>query len=150
MSGVYRPATTFIRLFVKQPITNVFDVCIVDIFFYNSRCVLVCILQDYTMDIYMRQVWTDNRMMFDEFNTTLVLPAKSMDNVWTPDLFFPNEKAASFHDVTVPNKLMRVQPKWNHSLQYKVGKFSPVELRLRRSQLCLQIMEFFHNSWLIR
>ena len=62
------------------------------------------------MNIYMRQVWTDNRMMFDEFNTSLVLPAKSMDNVWTPDLFFPNEKAASFHDVTVPNKLMRVYP----------------------------------------
>ena len=92
------------------------------------------------MDIYMRQVWTDNRMMFDEFNTTLVLPAKSMDNVWTPDLFFPNEKAASFHDVTVPNKLMRVHPNGTIVFSIRLVKFSPVELWLRRNQLCLQIM----------
>ncbi len=38
-------------------------------------------LQDYTMDIYMRQIWYDDRMQFNEINTTIVLPAKAMENV---------------------------------------------------------------------
>ncbi len=37
--------------------------------------------QDYTMDIYMRQIWQDDRMAFNEINSTIVLPAKAMENV---------------------------------------------------------------------
>ena len=33
-----------------------------------------------------------------------------MDKVWVPDLFIPNEKSASLHMITVPNKLMHIYP----------------------------------------
>ncbi len=70
------------------------------------------------MDIYMRQEWYDSRMMFPDRDKAMVLPAKVMEHLWTPDLFFPNEKSAMFHDVTVPNKLMRLYP--NGTVVYSV------------------------------
>jgi hypothetical protein len=36
------------------------------------------------------------------------LEAGKWDELWTPDTFFRNEKKASFHSVTVPNRLLRV------------------------------------------
>ncbi len=41
---------------------------------------------------------------------SLSLPAAAADKMWTPALFFPNEKQASVHHVTVPNTLIRIYP----------------------------------------
>lgn len=53
----------------------------------------------------------DSRLKFSEplqKITFLELDAKTMKDVWVPDLYFSNEKKADFHDVTVPNKLMHL------------------------------------------
>ncbi len=39
------------------------------------------------MDIYMRQIWQDDRMAFNEINSTIVLPAKAMENVRYSSLY---------------------------------------------------------------
>ena len=70
------------------------------------------------MDIHMRQRWTDKRLAFSNTDKPMVIPSRLMDNVWIPDLFFPNEKKASFHVVTVPNRSMRVFP--NGTIIYSV------------------------------
>ena len=70
------------------------------------------------MDIYMRQSWIDPRMAYTMTDKPTVIPARAMDMVWVPDIFFPNEKRASFHEVTVPNRLMRVYP--NGTIVYSV------------------------------
>ena len=38
------------------------------------------------------------------------MDSKLYDSIWVPDLFFPNEKIASVHQVTVPNRLLRIFP----------------------------------------
>eukprot|EP00920_Eleutheroschizon_duboscqi_P006223 GHVT01014483.1.p1 GENE.GHVT01014483.1~~GHVT01014483.1.p1 ORF type:complete len:154 (+),score=0.46 GHVT01014483.1:185-646(+) len=66
---------------------------------------------DYTMDIYLRQKWRDTRMSYnisDTGESPITLGANAVDKVWTPDIFFPNEKSASLHMLTKPNKLMRL------------------------------------------
>ena len=30
--------------------------------------------------------------------------------MWVPDLFVKNEKSGNFHDLTVPNRLMEIEP----------------------------------------
>ena len=61
--------------------------------------------------MYLRQAWRDPRLIFpppDGKTTTLRLGMGKWQDIWIPDTFFRNEKRASFHDVTVPNRLMRL------------------------------------------
>ena len=62
--------------------------------------------------MYLRQKWVDPRLQFEPFyiNKTLYKKIKLADGawkkIWTPDVFFRNEKQASFHSVTTPNRLI--------------------------------------------
>ena len=62
------------------------------------------------MDIFLRQSWQDDRLRYPNKTPHLIISNQLIDKMWIPDLFFPNEKKASIHDITVPNKLMRVTP----------------------------------------
>merc|ERR1711884_580228 len=50
--------------------------------------------------------------------------------MWMPDIFFPNEKRASIHEITVPNKLMRLYPNGTvvHSVRLTLTLSCPMEL----------------------
>ena len=68
-------------------------------------------LQDYSLNIYLRQQWTDPRLAYgkllpDVTVKKIKMADKTWDKIWTPDVFFRNEKRASFHEVTTPNRLM--------------------------------------------
>ncbi|XP_052795316.1 glycine receptor subunit alpha-2-like isoform X2 [Mya arenaria] len=65
---------------------------------------------EYSMDIFLRQKWEDKRLKYGNTSELpwLELDNKIMDSVWVPDTFFPNEKKARVHDVTVPNKMMHL------------------------------------------
>ncbi|KAG1652756.1 Glycine receptor subunit alpha-1 [Nymphon striatum] len=68
---------------------------------------------DYTMDVFLRQQWEDPRLRTKEhgINSTLTINKKSiLHRIWKPDLYFHNVKSASFHEVTVPNILIRISP----------------------------------------
>ncbi|CAH1774527.1 unnamed protein product, partial [Owenia fusiformis] len=74
---------------------------------------------DYSISIFLRQRWHDPRLEFSaDLGEYLTLGAQSVSSMWIPAIFFPNEKAASFHDITVPNKVMRIYP--NGTVQYSV------------------------------
>lgn len=62
--------------------------------------------------MFIRQRWNDSRLAYNPLPRlkSLELDSKVMNQVWVPDLFITNEKAASFHVVTVPNKLMHIYP----------------------------------------
>ncbi|XP_067651050.1 glycine receptor subunit alpha-2-like isoform X2 [Haliotis asinina] len=67
---------------------------------------------EYSMSIYLRQKWNDHRLTWSD-NTNLSrieVDTKLMERVWTPDLYFVNEKQAIMHDVTVSNKLLHLYP----------------------------------------
>ena len=66
--------------------------------------------QDFMLSIYLRLSWMDRRLAFqDRLNDSmLTLDAKVVDKLWVPDLFFSNEKHGYFHQITVPNRLIRL------------------------------------------
>lgn len=71
------------------------------------------IFQDYSVQIFMRQNWTDKRLSFDQSlknYSHINLDPRLMKDIWYPDLFFVNEKEARYHDIMVPNRLLRVYP----------------------------------------
>jgi len=64
--------------------------------------------------MYLRQAWRDPRLAFEKFGhlvkgiEQIRLGNDSWNDLWIPDTFFRNEKAAEFHDVTVNNRMMRL------------------------------------------
>ena len=68
-------------------------------------------LQDYSIDMFLRQWWRDERLDFTNNKTIfdkLELDPKNIENVWQPDTFFENEKKAMIHTVTTTNQLMHI------------------------------------------
>ncbi|KAI3384500.1 hypothetical protein SNEBB_011403 [Seison nebaliae] len=68
---------------------------------------------DFTLDLYFRQIWRDPRLAFNHENKfknemNVTLHYEQINNVWIPDTFFRNSKEGRQHDVTVPNRLVRV------------------------------------------
>lgn len=73
----------------------------------------------------MRQSWKDERLAFAKILpnvTTISLDHKLFDQVWIPDIFFPNEKQSHTHCVTVPNTMIRMYPDGTilHSARYGI------------------------------
>jgi len=68
-------------------------------------------LQDYSMSFYLRQRWRDPRLSYTPPSKKLEVIKMEGDmwtRIWTPDTFFRNEKKAAFHDITVYNRLLRL------------------------------------------
>ncbi|XP_014681767.1 PREDICTED: glycine receptor subunit alphaZ1-like isoform X2 [Priapulus caudatus] len=67
---------------------------------------------DYTIDIYLRQEWRDERLRhYNERGELYINDQTFRDRLWKPDLFFTNLKKGHFQDITVPNFYLRIKPK---------------------------------------
>lgn len=68
--------------------------------------------QEFSLTMYLRQTWRDERLAYaDEgFNRSISLGHRQFDRIWTPDVFIRNLKAGVFHEITVPNRLIRLEP----------------------------------------
>lgn len=66
--------------------------------------------QDFTVDMYFRQFWKDDRLIFERKLglDKLVVGAEYINLIWTPDTFFVNEKTAYFHEATTENQFLRI------------------------------------------
>ena len=66
-------------------------------------------MKDFSVDVILRQRWTDRRLKFNHSTVgVLELDQKMTEKVWVPDSFFPKEKRAQIHEVTVPNRLLHI------------------------------------------
>ncbi|XP_074740213.1 gamma-aminobutyric acid receptor subunit alpha-6 isoform X2 [Strix uralensis] len=63
---------------------------------------------EYTMDVFFRQTWTDERLKFSGPTEILKLNNLMVSKIWTPDTFFRNGKKSIAHNMTTPNKLFRI------------------------------------------
>lgn len=63
--------------------------------------------QDYTATIYLRQRWTDPRLVFHG-NKSFTLDARLVELLWVPDTYIVESKRSFLHDVTVGNRLIRL------------------------------------------
>ena len=69
------------------------------------------IFQDYSLNFYLRQSWLDRRLAYEHITDEIKLMKlgdEDIDKIWKPDVFFRNEKGANFHQITIPNRLLRV------------------------------------------
>lgn len=66
------------------------------------------VTQEFTMDMFFRQMWVDERLVFNGPIEILRLNNRMVDKIWTPDTFFRNSKKSLVHNMTTPNKLFRI------------------------------------------
>ncbi|XP_063777048.1 gamma-aminobutyric acid receptor subunit alpha-2 isoform X1 [Pseudophryne corroboree] len=64
---------------------------------------------EYTIDVFFRQNWEDERLRFTGPMRILRLNNLMANKIWTPDTFFHNGKKSIAHNMTMPNKLLRIQ-----------------------------------------
>ncbi|XP_072352792.1 gamma-aminobutyric acid receptor subunit alpha-2 isoform X1 [Scyliorhinus torazame] len=64
---------------------------------------------EYTIDVFFRQSWKDERLKFKGPMNILRLNNLMASKIWTPDTFFYNGKKSVAHNMTMPNKLLRIQ-----------------------------------------
>ncbi|XP_034534089.1 gamma-aminobutyric acid receptor subunit gamma-3-like [Notolabrus celidotus] len=64
---------------------------------------------EYTIDVFFRQSWKDERLCFKGPMEMLPLNNLLASKIWTPDTFFLNGKKSIAHNMTTPNKLLRLQ-----------------------------------------
>ncbi|KAJ7316244.1 hypothetical protein JRQ81_002406 [Phrynocephalus forsythii] len=63
---------------------------------------------EYTMDVFFRQTWIDERLKFGGPIEILRLNNLMVSKIWTPDTFFRNGKKSIAHNMTTPNRLFRI------------------------------------------
>ncbi|XP_068195155.1 gamma-aminobutyric acid receptor subunit alpha-2 [Antennarius striatus] len=63
---------------------------------------------EYTVDVFFRQSWKDERLRFHGPMNILPLNNLMASKIWTPDTFFHNGKKSVAHNMTMPNKLLRI------------------------------------------
>lgn len=68
----------------------------------------VLLSQEYTMDMFFRQMWVDERLKFEGPTEILRLNNRMVEKIWIPDTFFRNSKKSISHNMTTPNKLFRI------------------------------------------
>lgn len=72
------------------------------------------------MTFILTQIWNDPRLDFSSYleDQFLELNTKFIEKLWVPDLYFANEKHASFHLVTMPNKMIHLYK--NGTIKYRL------------------------------
>ncbi|XP_064357884.1 gamma-aminobutyric acid receptor subunit alpha-5 isoform X1 [Dromaius novaehollandiae] len=73
----------------------------------NNTSASLC--QEYTIDVFFRQSWKDERLRFKGPMQRLPLNNLLASKIWTPDTFFHNGKKSIAHNMTTPNKLLRLE-----------------------------------------
>ncbi|OQV15780.1 Glutamate-gated chloride channel [Hypsibius exemplaris] len=63
---------------------------------------------EYTIQLTLRQEWNDDRLAFDDRGVHEYLTAPDPEKIWTPDLFFQNEREGHAHSLMAPNVLLRL------------------------------------------
>lgn len=68
-------------------------------------------LQDFTMTLYLRHYWKDERLSFrSSTNKSMTFDGRLVKKIWVPDVFFVHSKRSFIHDTTTDNIMLRVFP----------------------------------------
>lgn len=70
--------------------------------------------QDFTMTLYLRHYWQDDRLAFPSSNNkSRTFDSRLVKKIWVPDVFFVHSKRSFIHDTTTENIMLRVYPDGN-------------------------------------
>ncbi|KAL8558961.1 hypothetical protein ACOMHN_028273 [Nucella lapillus] len=70
----------------------------------------------YSMQVYFRQRWRDERLQFNlsDVNVTqFTLSNRVMKHIWKPPTYFLNGRRSKLHNITVPNQFVRIEANGN-------------------------------------
>jgi len=104
---------------------------------------------DFTIDIYLRQYWRDERLAFAGLTSDPVLTLSSNINkqIWIPSTYFLKTKKAYFHDVTTENYLLQIRPNGSIFYSVRLTITTSCTLDLRRfphdTQICSLALESY-------
>ncbi|KAL4631218.1 gamma-aminobutyric acid receptor subunit alpha-6-like [Arapaima gigas] len=84
---------------------------------------------EFTMDVFFRQTWIDERLRFEGPVKILHLNNLMVNKIWTPDTFFRNGKKSIAHNMTSPNKMFRLMK--NGTVLYTMRLTIKAECRMR-------------------
>lgn len=96
------------------------------LWYYVSHLPSCCVHQEYTMDMFFRQMWVDERLKFEGPTEILRLNNRMVEKIWIPDTFFRNSKKSISHNMTTPNKLFRIMK--NGTVLYTMRWSDTVEI----------------------
>ncbi|KAI5096274.1 gamma-aminobutyric acid receptor subunit alpha-1 precursor [Silurus meridionalis] len=91
---------------------------------------------EYTIDVFFRQSWKDERLKFKGPMAVLRLNNLMASKIWTPDTFFHNGKKSVAHNMTMPNKLLRITEEG--TLLYTM-RYHPEPITLSTSHITLTV-----------
>lgn len=83
----------------------------------------LCSHQDFTMTLYLRHYWKDERLSFrSSTNKSMTFDGRLVKKIWVPDVFFVHSKRSFIHDTTTDNIMLRVFPDGHvlYSLRYVI------------------------------
>ncbi|XP_045138363.1 gamma-aminobutyric acid receptor subunit alpha-2-like [Portunus trituberculatus] len=85
----------------------------------------------YSMECYLRQEWSDDRLRFNGPLKRLTLNIKMLEALWKPDTYFHNGLGSYVHMTTRPNKLIRINQNGDilYSMRLTIKAKCPMELR---------------------
>uniref|UniRef100_A0A1I8HU03 Neur_chan_LBD domain-containing protein n=1 Tax=Macrostomum lignano TaxID=282301 RepID=A0A1I8HU03_9PLAT len=104
----------------------------------------------YAMEIYFRQCWIDKRLRFDPADARqkeIKVSVSILRRIWRPDTYFVNGKGSRLHEITVPNKLLRIQADGTVFFSMRLTVKALCHMDFRRfpvdSQTCLLMIGSF-------
>jgi len=93
-------------------------------------------LQEYSVQLSLRQEWTDDRLAFGKMDQYKSYGLNSItlteqERIWKPDLFFRNEKEGHFHKIIMPNVLLRIKGEGQvlYSIRISLVLACPMDLK---------------------
>uniref|UniRef100_A0A8C5H7A8 Gamma-aminobutyric acid receptor subunit alpha-4-like n=1 Tax=Gouania willdenowi TaxID=441366 RepID=A0A8C5H7A8_GOUWI len=97
---------------------------------YTNSMKLHNICREFTMDMFFRQMWVDERLKFEGPTEILRLNNRMVDKIWTPDTFFRNSRRSISHNMTTPNKLFRIMQNGTvlYTMRLTIGAECPMSL----------------------
>ncbi|XP_015790733.1 glutamate-gated chloride channel isoform X1 [Tetranychus urticae] len=90
------------------------------------------VAMEYALQITFREQWKDDRLQYHDLDGKIrFLTLTDPDRIWKPDLFFSNEKSGHFHNIIMPNVLLRIYPNGEilYSIRISLVLFCPMDLR---------------------
>ncbi|XP_070198656.1 glycine receptor subunit alpha-2-like [Littorina saxatilis] len=104
---------------------------------------------DFSVNAFVTQEWNDSRLQFYGLIDAeyLELDSKLMAKFWVPDLYFSNEKHASFHSVTVPNKMLHLYSNGTVVYKLRISVTATCPMKLHKYPMDEQTCTLFIRSF---
>lgn len=106
------------------------------------------VTMEYTVQMTFREQWRDERLQYDDLGGQVrYLTLTEPDKLWKPDLFFSNEKEGHFHNIIMPNVLLRIHPNGDVLFSIRISLVLSCPMNLKFYPLDKQICSILMVSY---